>query len=238
MAGPDWAFVLDGATAPAGIDSGCIHDVAWVVRNLAARIASGLTLSADSLPDIVAEAIAGTCRAHADTCDITNPSSPSSTVAVVRMRNGSLDYLSLADSPIVVENASGKVDCFVDDHTARLPSYTPEALRGLRNKPGGFWVASTSPEAAHHAASGSMSLGDVRRIAVLSDGGSRYVGRFGLGTWGDLIEVLDDYGPVELIRRIRESELRETDEDRARKKLRGKVHDDATALLVTGTSST
>jgi len=40
VTGPGWAVVLDGATAPAGIDSGCIHDVRWLVRQLAAGVAA------------------------------------------------------------------------------------------------------------------------------------------------------------------------------------------------------
>ena len=40
VTGPDWAVVLDGATAPAGIDSGCVHDVRWLVRQLAAAVAA------------------------------------------------------------------------------------------------------------------------------------------------------------------------------------------------------
>ncbi|QKW20525.1 hypothetical protein HUT16_16935 [Kitasatospora sp. NA04385] len=32
-------------------------------------------------------------------CDLTNPNSPSSTVAIVREHNGRLDCLTLADSP-------------------------------------------------------------------------------------------------------------------------------------------
>ena len=38
-----------------------------------------------------------------------------------------------------------------DDRIAHLPGgrpYTIELVRSLRNQPGGFWVASTDPEAA------------------------------------------------------------------------------------------
>lgn len=41
--GTDWAIVLDGATAPAGVDSGCIHDVPWLVRQFAASLARSLS---------------------------------------------------------------------------------------------------------------------------------------------------------------------------------------------------
>ena len=35
VCGDGWAVVLDGATAPEGVDSGCVHDVRWLVRHLA-----------------------------------------------------------------------------------------------------------------------------------------------------------------------------------------------------------
>jgi hypothetical protein len=35
---PDWAVILDGATAPAGVDSDCIHNMRWLVRQFAAAI--------------------------------------------------------------------------------------------------------------------------------------------------------------------------------------------------------
>lgn len=36
--GTDWAVVLDGATPVAGACTGCIHDVLWLVRQLAAAL--------------------------------------------------------------------------------------------------------------------------------------------------------------------------------------------------------
>lgn len=41
-AGPDWAFVLDGATEPSGVDSGCTHGVPWLVRRLGGALARRL----------------------------------------------------------------------------------------------------------------------------------------------------------------------------------------------------
>ena len=57
VTGPGWAVVLDGATAPEGIDSGCIHDVRWFVRQLAAAVAARMPTAALSLADLLAEAI-------------------------------------------------------------------------------------------------------------------------------------------------------------------------------------
>ncbi|MGW1682309.1 protein phosphatase 2C domain-containing protein [Saccharopolyspora sp. NPDC002376] len=216
--GPNWAFVLDGATAPSDVDSGCMHDVPWLVHRLGAELASRLAVSGKPLADLLAEAVESTCAAHADTCDLRNPSSPSSTVSILRA-GGEVEYLVLADSPIVFDHGA-----IIDDRLDHLPSYTQEAVRDLRNHPDGFWVASTKPEAAYKAVQGSLS--NIRRAALLSDGASRYVEMFGLGGWTNLLDLLEQEGPTELLTRVR------TAESTAPKPSRGKLHDDATAVFL------
>ncbi|SEG32200.1 Serine/threonine protein phosphatase PrpC [Thermomonospora echinospora] len=230
VAGDGWVVLLDGATQRPDVDSGCVHGPRWLVARLAGELARLLTAEAAApLADLLAEAIGGARRAHADGCDLTNPDSPSTTAAVVRRRGERLDWLVLADSPVVID-LDGRIEVVLDDRTARLPSYTAEAVRRLRNAPGGFWVAGARPEAAYEAVTGSATLSDVRRLAVLSDGAARLVERFGLLDWRGLLDVLDREGPAELIRRTRLAELAETAAERAGR--RGKRHDDATAALV------
>ncbi|MCI2420262.1 protein phosphatase 2C domain-containing protein [Saccharopolyspora sp. K220] len=229
VTGPDWAFVLDGATAASGVDSGCVHDVRWLVRRLGGELAQRLAVSDETAPDVLAEAIQATGAAHADTCDLRNPSSPSTTVALLRLRGDDLEYLVLADSPIVLDVA-GEIRPIIDDRLEHLPSYTVEAVRELRNRPGGFWVASTEPAAAYQSVRDVVPVGEVRRAALLSDGASRYVERFGLADWAGLMDLVDQAGPAELLRRVRAAEQTETPEERSRH--RGKPHDDATALFV------
>ncbi|MGH3569617.1 MAG: DUF5710 domain-containing protein [Pseudonocardia sp.] len=168
---------------------------------------------------------------HASTCDLDNPASPSSTVVALRRRGDDLECLGLADSPIVLDLPDG-VRTVLDDRSAHLSSYTPEAVRAARNTEGGFWVASTVPQAARHAVTVTVPYASVRRAAVLSDGSARYVDRFGLTDWSGLLDVLTDAGPLELIQRVRAAEAQETDEDRRRERRRGKQYD-ATAVLVT-----
>jgi hypothetical protein len=182
-----------------------------------------------ALDDVVAEAIRVACDAHGATCDLTNPDSPSSTVAVVREREGCLDYLTLADSPIILDTTDG-IQPVIDDRTARLPSYTREGIRSCRNEPGGFWVASTKPEAAYHAVRGSTALRHLQRVALLTDGAARYVERFNLGGWQQLAGVLEEHGPSELIRKVRQAEAAETESEREGRQ--GKRQDDATAVIV------
>ncbi|TMR13565.1 hypothetical protein ETD86_30600, partial [Nonomuraea turkmeniaca] len=48
IAGPSWIIVLDGATAAAGVDSGCVHDVPWLVARLGGALAARLTVGDDT----------------------------------------------------------------------------------------------------------------------------------------------------------------------------------------------
>lgn len=134
----------------------------------------------------------------------------------------------LADSPVVVRRTDGSVAVVEDDRLTRLPGgppYTLETVRSHRNRPGGFWVASTSRAAAYEAVTATFPWEDVDTVALLSDGVTRLVERFG-HTWPDLLRQLRSAGPGRVIDLVREAEL-------AAPTARGKPHDDATALVVT-----
>jgi Protein phosphatase 2C len=265
-AGPDWAMVLDGATAPAGVSSGCIHDVRWLVRTLAAALGRRLITAgpaptgpapaapapaapapaapapagpapagpgpadpapADPAPlaDLLAGAIAETRDAHAGTCDLASPDSPSATVSVARAGNGRLDYLVLCDSPLLLRHRDGQVTLITDDRLAQLPGgrpYGTTLLRERRNKPGGFWVASTDPGAAYQAVRGSVRLDSVTDAVLLTDGVTRLAEWYGY-SWPDIFARLRDAGPAGLIDLVRSAEA-------ASPRPGVKQHDDATAV--------
>jgi hypothetical protein len=229
IVGPTWAAVLDGATAPTHLVSGCIHDVCWLVRHLAGELSRTLTLDpAVPLPDALAEAIAATCKAHETTCDLTNRDSPSSTVSIVRFRGDQLDYLTLADSPILLD-LNGDITVITDDRTAHLSDYSYAGVTAARNTPDGFYVAGILPDAAYQALSGSVAAADVNRAALLTDGASRLVDYFNRMTWTELLTLLDTAGPKELIDQTRTVELLGGGPADGRRR---KPHDDATAVLV------
>ncbi|MEU9836344.1 protein phosphatase 2C domain-containing protein [Streptosporangium sp. NPDC048047] len=231
VTGPDWAAVLDGATAPAGVVSGCVHDVPWLVARLGGALAHRLaTGSRESLPDLVAAVIRDTMTAHGDACDLTGPDSPSSTMTVLRRRGGTLDYLVLCDSPIVLRHTGGAVTVLDDDRLDHLPGGRPyglELVRGLRNRPGGFWVASVVPEAAYEARAGSVPLADVSGALLATDGVTRLVEAYGW-TWERLVAVADADGPGRLIAEVRAAEL-----EHGAPHPTAKPHDDATAIWMT-----
>ncbi|MGC0423563.1 protein phosphatase 2C domain-containing protein [Embleya sp. AB8] len=227
VASERFVIVLDGATAN-GLDTGCIHDVPWVVSRLAAQLSARLiTDDGAPLSEILADGIAAVCDLHADMCDLSNPNSPSTTVALIRSRGGLVDYLVLCDSPIVIETTSGDVHPINDDATAHLPGYTREILQEVRNQPGGFWVASTKPEAAKHAVTGSFPTPDVHRVALMTDGLSRLVERYEWG-WSQLLDELETAGPSAVVTAVREAE-----QQTPAGKFRGKAHDDATVAYCT-----
>ncbi len=231
-AGSDWAIVLDGATHFEGVDTGCIHDVCWLVGQLAATLVSGLILSGQSLPEILAAAIGATCAAHADTCDLANPDSPSSTVAMVRAIETGLDYLVLGDSAVILKTGD-EVMAVTDDRVDHLQPggrpYTRALVRAKRNAPGGFWVASTNPRAAYEARTGTAE--GPAHVALLTDGVTRLVYHYGYD-WPEIFAVLDRDGPAALIQRIRDAERTSPPPAHGY----GKQHDDATAIYIRVTS--
>ncbi|MFC6932024.1 protein phosphatase 2C domain-containing protein [Actinomadura yumaensis] len=195
------------------------------MRRLGGLLAARLALEGgEPLADLLAENIKAVAEQHALSCDLGNPDSPSATVAMLRRREERLDWLVLADSPVVVDVA-GEVRVLRDDRVDRLPAYTAQAVREARNAPGGFWVASTRPEAAYEALTGELPVEGVRRAAVLSDGAARLVERFGVMGWAELLDLLESEGPGEVVRRTRELEAVRGGE-------RGKRYDDATAVFV------
>jgi hypothetical protein len=253
---PDAVVLLDGAGTPVGSESGCVHGVAWFVRRLGTALLSSMTRGDDSdLAGCLAASIAEVRSLHADTCDLKHPGSPSATVVALKVREHALDYLVLADSVLVLD-LSTELRVLTDDQEAQigrqfrskmdaLPNGTREhakahreyveSLRAHRNRPGGFWVASTEPEAAMQALTGSVPRAAVRAAAALSDGAGRLVDRFGLATWEDVLKTLDTLGPRELLRQVREAEKSDPHGSRWP---RGKAHDDATVAYCCGMALT
>lgn len=229
VSGLDWVMVFDGATALRPEENGCIHDVPWVVHHLAGQLARRLAIRSDiPLVDALAESIDFTRNSHVDTCDLSNPDSPSSTVTLVRRRSDELDYLVLADSPLLL-NRSGRIEVVTDDRMAHLSDYSYEAVMAVQNTPEGYYVASTMPEAAYESVCGSIPVASVQSAALMTDGASRLTDLFGQLTWEQLFSLLEKEGPSEVIRRTREVELQgiEINDGRTRKR-----HDDATAVFV------
>ncbi|MFS8204320.1 protein phosphatase 2C domain-containing protein (plasmid) [Streptomyces sp. CWNU-52B] len=247
-AAPGVAVLLDGAGV-AGAETGCVHGVAWFSSTLGSLLLSRIaTHPGWPLADCLADATQVVRSLHEDSCDLAYRASPTSTVVAVRVGAGGLEYLVLGDSTLLLTDEDGKIAAVTDrrldevgkrlrgpvdvlptgspEHAAALAEYR-DALTGLRNRSGGFWIAGPDPRAAEHALAGTVPLDSLVSVTLLSDGATRLVDRFELADWQETVTVLNHSGPDELIRRVREAEDGDPD---GKRWPRGKAHDDATVL--------
>jgi len=245
---PGAVVLLDGAGYVPDTATGCVHGVAWYARTLGGLLAAGACDDRVPLPDLLSRGIERVSRMHAGTCDLRHPATPSATVIVARQRAGTLDYLVLCDSVLLLLRRAGKPSAITDTQleetrtrlrpAAGLPAGTPEydaawraygrRLEAARNQPGGFWLAAADPGAAARAVTGSEPLAALSAVVLLSDGASRLADRFELATWAGIGTILTGEGPAGLIQRVRAAEAADP---RGERWPRGKIHDDATAVL-------
>jgi hypothetical protein len=245
---PGLAVVLDGLSAPDGTGTGCRHGTPWYVNQLGPRL---LALAADpsrSLADALADAIRQVASLHPG-CDLTHPGTPSATVVLLRALEERADYLALADATLLLDTSEG-LKVVTDERVDQLAGKEREAanqvpvgsalklrrraqltraLRRTRNRPGGYWVAAADPQAASQAITGTLPSASLQRAVLLSDGASRLVDLFELATWEELVALLDESGPEELVRQVRAAEANDPE---GRQWPRTKRSDDATAVYL------
>lgn len=220
-------IVLDGVTTPG--ETGCIHDTPWYVRSLGAQLMSLASDRACSLKDALAQAIVSVTQSHAETCDTSHRGTPAATVAMTRVTDRHLEYLVLADTTVAIRGheevqvvSDARVSQITADDAAealRHPIGTTEHTSSVhrmshnqqlrRNRPGGYWVASSVPSAAEYAFTGS-SDNDID-VALFTDGASRIADLFGQHTWSSAMDLLRQHGPESLIDQVRAEERLDPD---------------------------
>lgn len=223
---PTAAVLIDGAGIP-GAEAVCRHGTAWYAHRLGGCLLGLLPLRDDhSLAAVLAVAIEQVTAEHRGTCDVADPISPSATVAMLRLSGGLVEYLVLGDTVVVVHTSDGAPLVVTDPREVLVsrsyqPAYEATAegseerrqvlreLRAHRNRPGGFWLAKDDPRAADEAITGSRPAAGLAGAALLSNGASRFVDRFGLDDWPGLLAVLASSGPAEVVRRVRQAEARD-----------------------------
>ncbi|MEU8627053.1 protein phosphatase 2C domain-containing protein [Streptomyces sp. NPDC048669] len=222
--------LLDGVTPPPG-DDGCVHSVPWFTARLGGALVELSGSRRDlTLREILAESIRRTADTHRSLCDLSHVRTPQATVVLVRWDGTEIEHLILSDSVLLLESPDGTVRALLDDRLDRLPPgslASEEIADGFRNKEGGFFTAAADPAVAHRAVTGRTPRAEVRAVAAMTDGASRWTEMFGEGDWTACLGVLRKEGPQGLIDRVRALEDADTDRTRLR---RGKTHDDATAL--------
>ena len=245
--GPGVVVVLDGCGRPDAIaaetERGCAHGLPWYVKTLGTALLRSAGDLATPLDDALATAIAETATAHHGRCDLRHPSTPASTVVILRENRRNVEYLVLADSTVAIDDGSPEPIVVTDDRAARLPFPDPvgdtrgdpdkarkhiELVDRMRNKPEGFPIAAADPQAAYRALTGHLGSDQVRRAVLASDGATRLVDTFGELTWTQLLDLAATQGPEEVITRTRAAEAADAE---CTAFPRGKVHDDATLAL-------
>ena len=220
------AVLLDGAGGPSELPTGCNHGTPWYVNQLGDHLMFNIRNPSTPLTTALALALDAVAESHGVWCDLNNPGTPSSTVVMVRRIDDRLEYLVLGDSTFVAD-ANGEIIVISDKRIdavgadlyramAALPTGTPEHQaarvafvenqRRMRNKRvGGYPIASNDPAAAYEALTGSFPCDEVRRVALLSDGATRFI-EFGLGSFADALDLLGSETPERLFDRVREAE--------------------------------
>jgi len=241
--------VLDGLSAPSDLPLGCSHGTPWLVRQIGTRLLAAAEIDTIALADALATVITDVNALHSKTCELGGGAVPATTVAVLRERGEYLDYLVLSDSVLLLDGPAGTTvlaDQRVEDvaghelaaalaapggtaEQAALISELVAMQRQVRNRTGGYWVASTDPGAAHHAICGTIPRAGIRRAALLTDGATRLADTFNQLDWSDLLDVLQDEGPAVLIERTREVE---EGDPTGKQWPRFKRSDDATAMYI------
>jgi hypothetical protein len=224
---PGAVVVIDGAGIP-GMDAVCSHGVAWYAHTLGGAVLGQLSRApGTALVAALGDAIAHVASLHRHSCDLASPISPQATVAMMRRHADRVDHLVLADAYVVLETsgsrprvvtdareveARNQASSLLDGLTTGTHEYdvamssATEALRALRNQPGGYWIAKDDPEAAEQAVAGSIALEQLDGVALLSNGAGRIVDPYGLADWRAVLGLLRTKGPDEILRRIRAAE--------------------------------
>jgi hypothetical protein len=226
--------VLDGVTPPR-TETGCLHSVHWFTARLGGALTELSVSCRDlTLPGILSRGIRRTAEAHASTCDLSHPRTPQATVTLARWSAETVEYLVLSDSALLLESPDGEVSPVLDNRLARLPraSLAVEALvdATLRNKEGGFFTAAADPSVADRAVTGTVPRGEVRALAALTDGATRWVEKFHEGDWEQCFGLVRKEGAGALVNRVRALEA--ADREERRHLGRSKTHDDATVVFV------
>ncbi len=241
----DLVVVLDGATSRT--ETGCVHGVAWFVRKLGLSLMSLAGDPSTALVEALAGAIEHVASLHPE-CDLSHPATPSAAVGMLRQRANQLEVLVLADVTAVIEGTDGSISVLTDGRPDSAAGqladalalsiddeHRQDALRAVkraqlraRNKPGGYYVASSDPTAALEATTDTFEVPDISTAALLSDGAARVIDLYGLMSWPDLVAILDQDGPGVLINSVRSAEAADPTTTRWP---RSKLSDDATVAF-------
>jgi hypothetical protein len=211
------------------------------------------------LPAALAAAIDDVEREHRTACATPGAATgPSATLALTRRRGQLLDWLVLGDATLLLDTGT-EINAISDKRLRGIATSLRAQIRGrlaagggydtqehrtllaqlvaaeraARNTPEGYWIAADDPDAADHALTGTARIGngsgEVRRLALLTDGAERAIELFQLyQSQLDLLDALTR-DPADILAIVRAAE---DNDPHGRVYPRTSRSDDATALIV------
>lgn len=233
----DTYWVLDGATSPLGMK--IVHGLTakWYVSELSRAIARAVLRAHDApLREILRSAIRDVSRKMGRGQLQMRVYSPSATVVMVRLADTHLEYVVLGDSYLLI-NTPRSVMCVCDDRIRTVnPARRAQALEilrngagfederfvslklqlveeehALRNRPGGYWIASADPSAADEAYVGQLAYTELSsdpELLLSTDGFVRGYTTYDIfHSWGELLMDVRDHGPAHVLAKVRQVEL-------------------------------
>ncbi len=241
------AVVLDGASSFTPTVRG--QDGGWYAAHLLAELTPRLIDPTVPISQCLRAGITAMRDKHGVTA-----SGPSSTVLVARWTDTELQLLVLGDSTAVVQRDDRTWEAITD---ARLSRIAPENRRGYRsrlaaghgmgdehrarladlqaaqrqrrNRPRGYWIAESDPNAADHALTRTIPLAGTARVLLATDGAAAAVEDYRHpGDWDDYMTVVRT-SPAQALANTHRLEERDPN---AQRWPRAKRHDDKTLVLL------
>ncbi|WP_344858022.1 protein phosphatase 2C domain-containing protein [Amycolatopsis ultiminotia] len=201
MADDQIALVLDGASAFEPVDVSTSTYVNHLANEISANLKEG--------PEVaLAESVAAAIEETARELDLKAGNAPSSTVSLLRERDDSVDIFCLGDSAIYYGADDGEPIELIDLRLANLGitqhrayreriaaghgydarhrellSELQREQRKCRNRPGGYWIAETDPDAARHGYTRTVPRKDITWAVLATDGAYGPMLHLGLANW-------------------------------------------------------
>ncbi|KUL39286.1 protein phosphatase 2C domain-containing protein [Actinoplanes awajinensis] len=236
-------ILLDGASQPDTSDL----DGGWYAETLGRVLRHALTaLPTGDLNTLLADAIEAVAVANR----LVAGNGPSATVSIVRWTDQDIDVLVLGDSPVVAATRTDEIWHITDDRLKQVgrderrvltaangfAAANPGRWRELvlaeqaaRNKPGGYWIAEASPEAAAHAHHACWAREQMTAILLMSDGVAAGVNRYGIPPDWTMALKIAKTDPAQLVDLVHDTEASDPQGERWP---RSKQHDDKALAIV------
>lgn len=204
--GSRYLYVIDGATVirkGEPVFQTYLSDAAWLSSRLASSLEELLPRHDLSIERCVTWAAENAKREFDAMCELSeiySPPYPSASVAILRLREGKLEYFGLGDCTAVIELKNGELQILEEKELTRLDAlaikeivqyardhsctvsqaleYSSDILvahRNLRNLEGGYWIFDPTGKGISHARQLTWAVSDVKSVSLMTDGFAQLV---------------------------------------------------------------